>query len=163
VTPMQATGERESPAQESRRPAQGGGASFDPSVGPGPVLSVGVDLIELSRIRRSVSRYGERFLARIYTPDELSRYRDRLPELAARFAAKEAVSKALGVGLNHISPEGIGWRDVEVLSDPHGKPLVHLSGRAQALAAEQGLHQWAISLSHGREYAIAFVVATGEQ
>jgi holo-[acyl-carrier protein] synthase len=124
-------------------------------------LSVGVDLVELDRIQRVVTRYGERFLARIYTPGELVRYRDRLPELAARFAAKEAVSKALGVGLNHISAQGIGWRDVEVLSDPLGKPVVCLSGRAHALAEEQGLHTWAISLSHGREFAVAFVVATG--
>jgi len=123
-------------------------------------LSVGVDLVELDRIRRVASRYGEQFLARIYTPDELARYRDRLPELAVRFAAKEAVSKALGVGMNHISAQGIGWQDVEILPDPRGKPLVHLSGRAQALAEEQGLHKWAISLSHGRDYALAFVVAT---
>jgi holo-[acyl-carrier protein] synthase len=66
-------------------------------------LSVGVDLVELARIERAVDRHGERFLARIYTPMELARYRQRLPELAARFAAKEAVSKALGVGLNHVS------------------------------------------------------------
>jgi holo-[acyl-carrier protein] synthase len=124
-------------------------------------LSVGVDLIELDRIRQAVERHGDRFLARIYTPAELARYRDRLPELAARFAAKEAVSKALGVGLRHISVHGIGWHEVEVLSDPLGKPLLNLSGRAQALAEEQGLHQWAISLSHGRDYAVAFVVASG--
>jgi holo-[acyl-carrier protein] synthase len=124
-------------------------------------LSVGVDLVELERIQRVVDRHGERFLARIYTPEELARYRQRLAELAARFAAKEAVSKALGVGLNHISSHGIGWQEVEVLPDPLGKPLVRLSGRAQALAEEQGLHTWAISLSHGRDYAVAFVVASG--
>jgi holo-[acyl-carrier protein] synthase len=129
--------------------------------GSGHALSVGVDLIELDRIRRVLARYRERFLARIYTPEEVSRYRDRLPELAVRFAAKEAVSKALGVGLNHISAHGIGWREVEVLPDPLGKPVVHLYGRAQALANEQGLHTWAISLSHSREFAVAFVVATG--
>ena len=123
-------------------------------------LSVGVDLVELERIRRAVGRYGERFLSRIYTPEELARYRFRLPELAARFAAKEAVSKALGVGLNHISSHGIGWQEVEVLPDPLGKPLVRLSGRAQVLAREQGLHTWAISLSHGRDYAVAFVAAS---
>jgi holo-[acyl-carrier protein] synthase len=123
-------------------------------------LSVGVDLVELDRIRRAVDRHGNRFLARIYTPDELSRYRDRLPELAARFAAKEAVSKALGVGVNHMSAHGIGWQEVEILPDPRGKPLVCLSGRAQALAEERGLLTWAISLSHGRDYAVAFVVAS---
>jgi len=123
-------------------------------------LSVGVDLVELDRIRRIVERYGERFLARIYTPDELIRYRDRLPELAARFAAKEAVSKALGVGLSHISSKGIGWQEVEGLPDPLGKPIVYLSGRARLLSEEQGLCTWAISLSHGREQAVAFVVAS---
>ena len=124
-------------------------------------LSVGVDIVELDRIRQAIERHGERFLARIYTAGELDRYRGRLPELAVRLAAKEAVSKALGVGLRHISGHGIGWQDVAVLSDPRGKPLLHLSGRAQALAEEQGLHEWAISLSHSREYAVAFVVATG--
>lgn len=124
-------------------------------------LSVGVDIIELDRIRRAVERHGQRFLARIYTPQEIALYRHRLPELAARFAAKEAVSKALGVGLNHISTHGIGWQEVEVLPDPLGKPVVYLSGRARELAEVQGLAEWAISLSHGREHAIAFVVASG--
>jgi holo-[acyl-carrier protein] synthase len=119
-----------------------------------------VDLVELERIQRAVARHGDRFLRRIYTPNELAFYQDRLPELAARFAAKEAVSKALGVGLNHISVHGIGWREVEVLPDPLGKPIVHLAGRARTLADEQGLHKWAISLSHSRDYAMAFVVAT---
>jgi holo-[acyl-carrier protein] synthase len=123
-------------------------------------LSVGVDLVELARVRHAVERYGERFLARIYTPAELVHYGDRLPELAARFAAKEAVSKALGVGLSHISPKGIGWQEVEVLSDPLGKPVVYLSGRAKLLAEEQSLGTWAISLSHSREHVVAFVVAS---
>jgi holo-[acyl-carrier protein] synthase len=124
-------------------------------------LSVGVDLVELDRVRRAVERHGERFLIRVYTPEERIRYRNRLPELAARFAAKEAVSKALGVGLKHITAQGIGFQEVEVLPDPLGKPLVRLSGRARRLAEEQGLQSWAISLSHGREHAIAFVVAAG--
>ena len=124
-------------------------------------LSVGVDIVELDRVRRAVDRHGERFLARIYTPEEIARYRGRPSELAARLAAKEAVSKALGVGLNHLSVHGIQWREVEVLPDPLGKPIVYLSGRARALAEEQGLCEWAISLSHGRDYTVAFVVATG--
>jgi holo-[acyl-carrier protein] synthase len=123
-------------------------------------LSTGVDIIELDRIYRALERYGDRFLARIYTPEEIARYGERLPELAARFAAKEAVSKALGVGINHMSSYGIGWREVEVLPDPLGKPVVRLTGRARQLAQEQGLRQWAISLSHGRDYAVAFVVAS---
>jgi holo-[acyl-carrier protein] synthase len=123
-------------------------------------LAVGVDLIELARIRRAVERHGERFLVRVYTPDEIGRYRERLPELAARFAAKEAVSKALGVGVRQISDQGIGWQEVEVLPDPLGKPLLRLSGRARELAEQQGLRQWAISLSHDRDYVVAFVVAS---
>ena len=123
-------------------------------------LSVGVDLIELARIEHAVFRFGDRSLTRIYTAEEVRRYRHRLPELAARFAAKEAVSKALGVGMNHISTRGIGWRDVEVLPDPLGKPLLYLSGRADRLAAEKGFSEWAISLSHDRTHAIALVVAS---
>jgi holo-[acyl-carrier protein] synthase len=124
-------------------------------------LSTGVDLVEMDRVRKAVARHGERFLARLYTPDELAWYGRRMPELAVRLAAKEAVSKALGVGLRHISALGIGWREVEVLSDPLGKPVLHLTGRARALADEQGLTEWAISLSHTEAYAIAFVVASG--
>ncbi len=124
-------------------------------------LATGVDLVELARIERALARHGDRFLSRIYTPVEVVYYRDRLPELAVRFAAKEAVSKALGVGLNHMSAQGIGWQDVEVLPDPRGKPIVRLKGRARELAEEQGLQEWAISLSHGRDYGVAFVVATG--
>jgi holo-[acyl-carrier protein] synthase len=123
-------------------------------------LSVGVDLVELDRIQRAVERYGQRFLDRVYTPDELAVCRGRLPELAARFAAKEAASKALGVGLRHISVHGIGFHEVEVLPGRLGKPLVRLSGRARTLAEEQGLDEWAISLSHGRDYVVAFVVAS---
>ncbi len=124
-------------------------------------LSVGVDLVELDRIHRLVTRHGERFLARIFTSEEIARYRDRVPELAVRFAAKEAISKALGVGLSHINAQGITWHEAEILPDACGKPIVHLSGRAQALAEEQGLQEWAISLSHGRDFAVAFVVASG--
>jgi holo-[acyl-carrier protein] synthase len=123
-------------------------------------LSVGVDLVELDRFQRALDRHGQRFLDRIYTHDELNLYRERVPELAARFAAKEAVSKALGVGLRHISPHGIGWQEVEILPDRLGKPGVKLCGRALALAEEQGLSQWAISLSHSRDSAVAFVVAS---
>jgi holo-[acyl-carrier protein] synthase len=124
-------------------------------------LSTGVDIVELDRLCGALERHGERFLVRIYTSEEIARYHDRPPELAARFAAKEAVSKALGVGLSQLSVHGIRWHDVEVLPDPLGKPILHLSGRARILAEEQGLRDWAISLSHGRDYAVAFVVAMG--
>jgi holo-[acyl-carrier protein] synthase len=123
-------------------------------------LTTGVDIVEVGRVSRAVERHGDRFLARIYTGAEIARYGGRIDELAGRFAAKEAVSKALGVGLRHMSAHGIGWHDVEVLPDRFGKPVLHLSGRARSLAAEQNLCQWSISLSHDREYAIALVVAT---
>ena len=124
-------------------------------------LSVGVDVVDLARLQRAVDRFGDRFLARIYTSDELFYARGRVPELAARFAAKEAVSKALGVGMRHLSRQGIGWHEVEVLSDLRGKPLLRLSGHAAALAEELGLREWAVSLSHERDRALAFVVAQG--
>jgi holo-[acyl-carrier protein] synthase len=120
-------------------------------------LSVGVDLVEIPRIRRAMDRWGERFLQRIYTPAEIARCRGRVPELAVRFAAKEAVSKALGVGI--WWPGGISWQEAEVVSDPLGKPEVILHGSAAERAKFLGLDQWAISLSHSDENAIAMVVA----
>jgi holo-[acyl-carrier protein] synthase len=96
-------------------------------------------------------------LLRVYTPAEIARCRGRVPELAVRFAAKEAVSKALGVGI--WWPGGISWKEAEVLSDPLGKPLVVLHGRAAERARTLGLNEWAISLSHSDENAIAMVVA----
>ena len=123
----------------------------------GGSLSVGVDIIEIKRIRQVFQRHGERFLRRVYTEAEIAYCRGRVPELAARFAAKEAVSKALGTGI--VGRGGIFWREVEVLPDARGKPLVHLHGRAQDRAEALGLKEFAISLSHSREYALAFVVA----
>jgi len=122
------------------------------------MLSVGVDAVEISRIEASLARFGERFLARVYTPRELARYRRRVRELAARFAAKEAVSKALGTGMRY----GVAWRQIEVLPDDRGKPLVYLHSRAAERAAELGLTTFAVSLTHTDDLAIAFVVATGE-
>jgi holo-[acyl-carrier protein] synthase len=122
-------------------------------------MVVGVDLIEITRVKRVLTRYGDRFLARVFTPAEIRYCRGRLPELAVRFAAKEAVSKALGVGMRMIARDGIDWRDVEVIGDRRGKPLVHLYGRAAERANVLGLTEWAISLSHTQEHAIAFVVA----
>lgn len=119
--------------------------------------SVGVDLIEVERIQRMVTRYGERFLTRVFTAEELAYCRGRLPELAARFAAKEAVSKALGVGIQHR--DGVAWREIEVVSDARGKPGIALSGSAARRAVELGLSTFALSLSHTREYAIAVLVA----
>lgn len=122
-------------------------------------MVVGVDLIEVPRIEQAIARYGDRFLERVFTSTELFYTRGRVPELAVRFAAKEAVSKALGVGMRMLSPYGIGWREVEVLGDLRGRPAVILHGRAAEIAAGLGLSEWAVSLSHTKEYAVAFVVA----
>ncbi len=124
------------------------------------MITTGVDIIEVPRVARAVTRWGERFFRRVYTPAEVAFCRGRLGELAVRFAAKEAVSKALGTGI--VGPQGVGWRDIEILPDRWGKPLVYLHGRAKSRAAELGLTDFALSLSHERAYAVAFVVATGQ-
>ena len=117
--------------------------------------TVGVDIVEIGRVRRVLERHDGRFLARVYTPVEVAFCRGRLAELAARFAAKEAVMKALGTGAR-----GIAWREIEVLPDGRGKPLVYLYGRAQGRAQELGLTALDVSLSHSQEYAVAFAVGS---
>jgi holo-[acyl-carrier protein] synthase len=123
------------------------------------MLTAGVDMVEIARVKRVLARHGDRFLARVFTPAEVLYCRGRLPELAARFAAKEAVSKALGVGMRMMARDGINWHDAEIVGDMRGKPLVRLHGRAAERAGELGLTEWAVSLSHTHEHAIAFVVA----
>ena len=123
------------------------------------MLTTGIDLIEIARVERILARYEDRFLERVFTPAEVLYCRGRLPELAARFAAKEAVSKALGVGVRMMARDGIDWRDAEIVGDMRGKPLIRLHGRAAERAEELGLTEWAVSLSHTRKHAIAFVVA----
>jgi len=123
------------------------------------MLTTGVDLIEIARIERTLARYGDRFLERVFTPAEILYCRARPAELAARFAAKEAVSKALGVGVRMMARDGINWREAEIVGDARGKPLVRLHGHAAERAAELGLSEWAVSLSHAQDHAIAFVVA----
>lgn len=114
---------------------------------------VGVDLIEIERIEKVLARWGERFLERVYTGVERGDCQGRAPSLAVRFAAKEAVMKALGTGI-----KGVGWREIEVLPNRDGKPLVYLYGGALKKARDLGLGELAVSLSHSREYAIASVV-----
>ena len=123
------------------------------------MLTTGVDLVEIARVERALSRHGDRFLERVFTPAEVLYCRARPAELAARFAAKEAVAKALGVGMRMMARGGIGWREAEIVGDLRGKPLVRLHGRAAERAEELGLTEWAVSLSHTHEHAIAFVVA----
>ena len=116
-------------------------------------LTTGVDIIEIERIRQAFERWGDRFLRRIYTEGEASYCRGRAPNLAGRFAAKEAAMKALGTGLR-----GVGWKDIEVVRNQAGAPSVRLHGRAKARAETLGVRELSLSLSHSRNYAVAFVV-----
>lgn len=117
-------------------------------------IAVGIDIIEIARIQRTYNDFGERFLNRVYTERERNRYRGRVDELAARFAAKEATSKALGTGI-----AGIRWREMEVLPNRRGKPVLILHGRAAERARQLGLTDFSVSLTHSRTDAMAFVVA----
>ena len=114
---------------------------------------IGTDIIEIARIEQAIAHWGESFLHRVYTDPELRLYHDQPSSLAARFAGKEAIIKAIGQ-----PSEGISWKEIEILSDPDGKPLVHLYGKAQNQADSLGIKELAISLSHSKEHAIAFVI-----
>ena len=117
------------------------------------MLTTGIDIIEISRVRGVLERYGQRFLDRIFTPAEIAYCRERAPNLAARFAAKEATMKALGTGVR-----GVGWKDIEVVRHESGAPSIELHGRAKQRAQRLGIQEVAISLSHSRDYAVASVV-----
>lgn len=120
----------------------------------GPV-EVGIDIIEIERVGKVLAKHGQRFLERVYTPRERERYGRRVNELAARFAAKEATMKALGTGIR-----GVRWRDIEVLPNRRGKPILILHETAQRRAALLGLTHFSVSLTHSRGDAMAIVVAT---
>jgi holo-[acyl-carrier protein] synthase len=120
-------------------------------------LKTGVDIIEISRIQAALDRHGERFLARVFTPAEVTECAGRADRLAVRFAAKEATTKALGTGIGPVS-----WLEVETLHKRSGEPYLVLYGRAEMVAKHLGLTTWAVSLSHSRDNAIAVVVATGK-
>ncbi len=117
------------------------------------MIETGVDIIEIERIRDALDRHGERFLERVYLPGEVEQSRGRTESLAARFAAKEAAFKVLGVR--------VSWRDVEVRREPSGKPRLLLHGRANEIADRLHLKSWSVSLSHDRQHAVAVVVAAG--
>ena len=118
------------------------------------MLRTGIDLLEISRIQSLVERYGPRFLERVYTPQELDEVGNNIASLAARFAAKEAVAKALGTGIGPIA-----WREIEVLRGPQRQPLLCLHGEAARLAQELELEEWSLSLSHSGDLAVAVVAA----
>lgn len=121
-------------------------------------IQIGIDIIEISRIRQAIQRWNEHFLNRIYTDAELALYRTKIESLAARFAAKEAAMKALSALENSIS-----WREVEIISDSKGKPLMRLYGRALEQMQNLGLQGLEVSLSHSRENAIALVIGLRER
>ncbi len=121
------------------------------------MLVTGVDIIEISRVRDVAEGYGERFFRRIYTERELAYCRGRAPQLATRFAAKEAVMKALGTGTH-----GVKWRDIEVVREMGMAPTIQLHGTAQARGERIGLGPLAVSLSHSKQYAVAYVVGESE-
>ncbi len=132
------------------------------------MLHTGIDLIEIERIARAIERWGDRFLDRVFTPAELAIYRARPASLAARWAAKEAVAKLLGVGMRGLGGAGrpdaaLAWTEIEVLSDAQGRPALALHGRAAERAHALGLGSIALSLSHTREHAIASVVALTDE
>ncbi|MFN8441168.1 MAG: holo-ACP synthase [Caldilineaceae bacterium] len=119
------------------------------------MLYTGVDLIEIERVRQAIERFGDHFLHRVFTPDEIRLCCGRVESLAARFAAKEASAKALGTGIWRV---GIGWTDIEILRNEQGAPLLYLHAAASVRAQQLHIGHWSISLSHDRTQAIAFVV-----
>ena len=116
-------------------------------------LTTGVDIIEISRVSQVLERYGQRFLNRVYTPGEIAYCRERPANLAARFAAKEATMKALGTGIR-----GVGWKDIEVVNLKSGAPAIKLHSRGKQRAQQLAVQEISVSLSHSRDYAVAFVV-----
>ena len=118
------------------------------------MIRTGVDLIEIYRIDRAILRHGQRFFDRFFTSEELIDARGHTPALAARFAAKEAVAKALGTGIGDV-----GWKEIEIVNNPRRQPLLRLYGRARKLADSLGIIIWSLSLSHTHEHAVAVVVA----
>lgn len=123
------------------------------------IVGSGVDLVELDRIEAALSRFGERFLDRVFTHHEIfycQSMKDPIPHLAGRFAAKEAVSKVLGTGIG----AACRWKDVEILRLESGKPHVVLHGSAKGTAVGMGIQEMHISLSHTKGHALAMAIAS---
>ena len=117
---------------------------------PANTTELGIDIIKVERIKGALDRFGERFTRRVLTPREQRYVRDRPETFAGRWAAKEAVSKVLGLGVR-----GIGWRDIEIDRMPTGQPAVSLHGRAAARAEQLGMGRIAVSITHEADYAVA--------
>ena len=112
---------------------------------------VGTDIIEIARIKDAIEKFGEKFLERIYTHDELVYFRAKPPSLAARFAGKEAVFKALDL-------DAINFQEIEILSDEKGRPVINLYGKTKDHADGLGIKALDVSLSHSKDYAIACAI-----
>lgn len=124
------------------------------------ILGIGIDIIEVARVQRALERHGQRFLDHVYSVEEQAGAPaglGRFGYYAARWAAKEAVSKALGTGIG----EDCGWKDVVICRDERGKPSIRLEGAAAGCAAALGISGWHISLSHERHLACAQALAEG--
>jgi holo-[acyl-carrier protein] synthase len=121
------------------------------------MLAAGVDVIEVERIDRAILRHGQRMFNRFYTVQELIDAHGHTPALAARFAAKEAVAKALGTGIGDV-----GWKEIEIITGPQRQPILHLHGKAAEVAESLGLTVWSVSLSHTHQHAMAIAVAMQE-
>jgi holo-[acyl-carrier protein] synthase len=129
----------------SEPPGSGGPGSV-----PASITELGIDIIKVERIRAALERFGARFSRRVLTDAEQRYVRARPETMAGRWAAKEAVSKVLGLGVR-----GIGWREIEIERLPTGQPSVRLHGRAASRAAQLGMDRVAVSISHESDYAVA--------
>jgi holo-[acyl-carrier protein] synthase len=127
-------------------------ASFLPTQGVN--VAVGIDIIEVERVRKVFAKHGERFLHRIFTDNEILQCRGKATRLAGRFAAKEAISKALGTGLH-----GVKWREMEIVQLRSGRPTVRLHGVAKVRAQQLGLSAFDVSIADLAETSIAIAVA----
>jgi holo-[acyl-carrier protein] synthase len=117
-------------------------------------VAVGIDIIEVGRVRKVLKKHGERFLSRVFTANEVRQCRGKVARLAGRFAAKEAISKALGTGLH-----GVAWREMEVVQLRSGRPTVTLYGNARRRAELLGLSAFDVSIADLAEFSIAIAVA----
>ncbi|HET6446478.1 MAG TPA: holo-ACP synthase [candidate division Zixibacteria bacterium] len=122
------------------------------------MLTSGIDMIEIARIERAMTRHGDRFFRRFFTDQEAHFCQGRPAKLAGRFAVKEAVAKALGTGIGEFN-----WTDIEIVCDGQGKPELVLHNNARETASAQGLILWSISISHTETHAIGLAVAIGKQ
>lgn len=121
------------------------------------ILRTGIDLVDIERLQALKPEIRERFIRRVYTPREQALCGGALASLAGRFAAKEAVAKALGVGIGPVA-----WQEIEILAGEAGQPMLELHGNARRIAEQQGLLTWSISISHSRRQAVALAAAIGE-